>query len=336
MRTLETNGQPRLREALDDYGQLRSLQASVDDDWRAREQPGIVSRYYDIVTRFYEFAWGSSFHFSPRRRGESLIAAQRRHEHGIAERLRLGPGMKVADIGCGIGGPLVSIATSSGASITGININAHQISRGEKLLRGKGLNGTCQFMLADCADVPLEDEFFDAIYSFEAICHTPDKQASYAELYRLLKPGGEIAIVDWALTDQFNEADPAHRRILDGLERANATPNLATGTQIADTASSAGFEILETVDQVVTEGDAQTPWYMSLQGRDFSLSSLARIPMGRRITAAALAGLERAKLVPSGTGAAASMLSEAADALVEAGELGLFTPNMLIQARKPV
>ena len=336
MRTLETNRQPRLREALDDYAQLRSLHASVDDDWRAREQPGIVSRYYDIVTRFYEFAWGSSFHFSPRRPGESLIAAQRRHEHGVAERLRLGPGMKVADIGCGIGGPLVSIASLSGASITGININAHQISRGERMLRRKGLERTCQFMLANCADVPLEDEFFDAIYSFEAICHTPDKQSSYAELYRLLKPGGEIAIVDWALTDGFNQADSKHRRILDRIEEANATPNLATGTQLADTASTAGFEILETVDQIVTEGDVQTPWYMALQGRDISLSSLARIPLGRRITAVVLGGLERARIVPSETGTAAEMLSEAADALVEAGELGLFTPNFLVHARKPL
>ena len=42
-----------------------------------------MSRYYDVVTQFYELAWGQSFHFSARRKGESLRESQLRQERGV-------------------------------------------------------------------------------------------------------------------------------------------------------------------------------------------------------------------------------------------------------------
>ena len=84
------------------------------------------------------------------------------------------------------------------------------------------------------------------------------------------------------------------------------------------------------------ESDPGWPWYRSLQGRDFSLASLR--PGSRR----PLPHSHRYRICwsgfaspPSGTGEAARLLNVAADALVEAGEAGIFTPCFLIHARKP-
>lgn len=74
---------------------------------------------------------------------------------------------------------------------------------------------------------------------------------------------------------------------------------------------------------------------MALEGRDFSLSSIARTPMGRAATAQTTRLLEGLKIVLAGTSETARMLNKAADALVEAGRLGIFTPSLLIHARKP-
>ncbi len=98
---------------------------------------------------------------------------------------------------------------------------------------------------------------------------------------------------------------------------------------------SAGFEVIEALDQQAEYGNPATPWYMALQGRDFSLSSFARIPAGRALTAEVTRALERLRLAPVGTSEAARFLNVAADALVEAGELGIFTPSFLVHARKP-
>jgi len=328
------NSGGNMREALDDFYEMKRVNEAQDPDGKVRAQPNVVSRYYDVVTQFYEYAWGQSFHFSPRRPGENLAASQKRQEEGVGELLRLRPGMKVADIGCGVGGPLITIGKATGASITGLNFNAHQIARGEQMVRKAGLDGTCDFMLANFMDVPLEDGHFDAIYSFEAICHAPDTEMLFAELYRLLKPGGEIAAVDWCLTERFDESDARHCDVRDRIEFANATPDLLTTQQQLDVMKATGFEILSATDQAA-EGDPRTPWYMALQGRDVSLASLARVPAGRRFTAGLTALLERMRIAPPGTSEASKLLNVAADSVVEGGELGIFTPSFLVHARKP-
>ena len=333
-RPVSANSGGDLREALDDFLKLKKMAEAQEGDRALHDQPQMVSRFYDVVTKFYEYGWGQSFHFSPRRSGEGLIAAQRRHETGVGELLALGPGTKVADIGCGVAGPLVTIAKATGASITGINLNAYQIARGQRAIRRARVQETCGFLLASYMDVPLEDGHFDAAYSFESTCHAPDKPLCFEELYRLLKPGGELALIDWCLTDALDESDPVHRDIRDRLEFGNATPNLLTTSRQLDLVRTVGFEILSSRDQAL-ECDPDTPWYRSLQGRDLSLASLGRIPAGRWFTARATSLLELLRIAPSGTGEAARILNVAADALVEAGVAGIFTPSFLVHARKP-
>ena len=323
------------KQALRDYHQITELSESQEDEARIAEQPKLVSRFYDAVTRFYEFGWGTTFHFSPRRPGESLVESQRRHDEGIGETLRLKPGMEVADLGCGVGGPMISIARATGASITGINFSPLQIERGQRLVAKAGLEDTCRFLYANFMDVPLEDGAFDAVYSFEAVCHAPNNLLLFRELYRLLKPGGEIAIVDWCFTDRFDPDDARHARIRSEIETNNAVPDLLTTTQQVETAQEAGFEIIEAIDQQAEFGDPRAPWYMALQGRDFSFTSWARTPIGRGFTAAVTRLLEFVRIAPSGTSETARFLNVAADALVEGGELEIFTPSFLIHARKP-
>ncbi len=294
-----------------------------------------MSRFYDVVTAFYELAWGTTFHFSPRRPGENLAASQRRHDEEIGELLRLRPGMLAADIGCGVGGTLIHIARASGASITGINFNAHQIHRGEVRVRRAGLSGLCGFLYANYMDVPLDDGTFDALYSFEAICHAPNRHRAFRELHRLLKPGAEAAVVDWCLTDAFDTSDHRHNDLRARIERTNAVPELPTTREYVDIVRGAGFELIRAVDQQAEVGNPSTPWYMALQGRDLSMSSFARIPAGRALTELIIRMLEKLHLAPAGTSEAAKMLNVAADALVEAGQLGIFTPSFLVHARKP-
>ena len=325
-----------LKEAIRDYHELSAVQnLSKEDSVRIDQQPKLVSRFYDLVTSFYEFGWGATFHFSPRRSGENLRTSQSRHDEDLGKLLRLKPGMKVADIGCGIAGPLVTIGRASGAAITGINFNKQQHTKGTDRIRRAGLSSTCTILYADYMNVPLPDDTFDAAYSFEAICHAPNRRLAFVELYRLLKPGGEAAIVDWALTDLYDEHNRQHEEIRTQIEATNATPDLPKFGEYLDSVQSAGFEVIHSEDQQAENGNPSTPWFMALQGRDLSVSSLARIPAGRATIASSLRLLEALKVVPPATTETALFLNVAADALVAAGELGIFTPSFLVHARKP-
>ncbi|RLN16600.1 cycloartenol-C-24-methyltransferase 1 [Panicum miliaceum] len=96
-----------------------------------RPEGGEVNKYYDLATSFYEYGWGDSFHFAGRWHEETFHESIKRHQHFIALQLGLKKGMKVLDVGCGIGGPLIEIARFSSTLVTGLNNNDYQMSRGK-------------------------------------------------------------------------------------------------------------------------------------------------------------------------------------------------------------
>jgi len=74
-------------------------------------------------------ARAQSFHFSPKLPAKGWKPSEAAHEARIAATLGLKPGMKCLDCGCGVGGPLRTIASVSGAHVTGITINEYQVGR---------------------------------------------------------------------------------------------------------------------------------------------------------------------------------------------------------------
>ena len=109
--------------------------------------------YYDLVTDFFEFGWGRSFHFAPRVPGESFKVSLARHERFLAQTLELGPEMVVADIGCGVGGPLMEIARFSGAKIVGVNSNGYQLEHARRFATEAGLAHLADFLNCDFLNV---------------------------------------------------------------------------------------------------------------------------------------------------------------------------------------
>ncbi|GJN09921.1 hypothetical protein PR202_ga27975 [Eleusine coracana subsp. coracana] len=203
----------------------------------------MVNKYYDLATSFYEYGWGESFHFAHRWKGESLRESIKRHEHFLALQLGLKPGMKVLDVGCGIGGPLREIARFSSTSVTGLNNNEYQISRGKELNRLAGVSGTCDFVKADFMKMPFSDNTFDAVYAIEATCHAPDPVGCYKEIYRVLKPGQCFAVYEWCITDHYDPNNATHKRIKDEVELGNGLPDIRSTRQCLQAVKDAGFEV---------------------------------------------------------------------------------------------
>jgi sterol 24-C-methyltransferase len=293
-----------------------------------------ASRFYDLVTDFYEYGWGQSFHFAPRLQGESLPASIARLERLIASRLKLRPGQRVLDAGCGIGGPLRSIARSHGVRVEGVTINAYQVERARARNLEQGLAERCSVVLGDFTQLPHADSTFDAAYSFEAICHAEPRERVLRELARVVKPGGLIAGTDWCLTERFDAADHEHEQIRRGIEEGNGIARMVTTKAFARAFAAAGLELLETCD-LALEAPGEVSWYRPLQSDPFSLSGLRRTRVGRSLTTAMVTLLEATKLAPAGTRATAELLNRAADALVRGGELGIFTPLSFFLARVP-
>jgi sterol 24-C-methyltransferase len=111
---------------------------------RKQKYADMVNHFYNLVTDFYEWGWGQSFHFGPRFQNETFMESLKRAEYHLASRLSLVPGMKVLDVGCGVGGPMRNIAAFSGASVEGITINQYQVNIGNKYNEANGLAHLCK------------------------------------------------------------------------------------------------------------------------------------------------------------------------------------------------
>ena len=141
--------------------------------------------YYDGATELYEYGWAQSFHFSRFYKGEAFLASLARHEHYLASKMILRPGMRVLDVGCGVGGPAREIAQFTDTRIVGLNNNEFQLGRARKYTRRAGLENSVTFVKGDF--MKLSEQFgensFDAggffvlfrvfpsvIYNF-SLCH---------------------------------------------------------------------------------------------------------------------------------------------------------------------
>ena len=290
--------------------------------------------YYDLVTDFYNYGWGESFHFAPRVPGESFSASLVRHEHFLADALKLEPGMVVADLGCGIGGPMLEIARYSGAKIVGVNINAYQLERARRSAQQAALSHLTEFIHCDFLHVDAPDESFDAIYAIEATCCAPDKVSVYGEVVRLLKPGGVFGNYEYCLTDNFDAKDPHHLQIKTDIQLGGGLLDIDYQPTVDDALRTVGFDVLETRDLAVQTGPS-VPWYQPLIGSGLSIAGFRRSKLGRWVTHNSLRVMEQLRITPRGSTRVAEALNRCGDAMVEAGRLGIFTPMYFIHARKP-
>lgn len=329
----------------------QTIHAYLDNFNREGEERGknyknIVNDYYSLVSDFYEIGWGQSFHFAPRFKEETFEASLARHEHYMALQLGLGEGgglpganprvLRIADIGCGVGGPMRAIARFVGgkgvSEIVGITINQYQVDRGNYLNKKYGMVETCRLEQGNFMELKAEyAETFDAAYAIESTCHAPDRTAAFKQIHKILKAGGTFACFEWVLTPLYDANNPEHARIKHEIEKGDGLPGLARQGDVERSMEAAGFVVDKSCDMAL---DSEVPWYATLQGRWGSRGEWRHTRAGRFTTQCLVDVLETVRVAPKGTSQTHRMLCAAADALVRGGELGIFTPMMFVRGRK--
>jgi len=236
------------------------------------------------------------------------------------------------DAGCGIGGPARHIASFSQSKIVGINCNDYQLKRARELTALMNLQHLCSFVKGDYHNLCYPEATFDKVYAIEATCHSPTLVKVYAEIFRVLKPGGRFACCEWILTDKYDPHNSYHRKLKEDILEGNGLPDIRTIPQIHAAIKESGFEVLEAKDHAVEF--STVPWYSVLMPQ-WTLSDLKITPAGRWITHAMLMVLETARLAPRGSVKVHRMLCKGADGLAAAGLEGIFSPLYVVILRKP-
>lgn len=292
----------------------------------------ISKDYYTVSTDFYLQGWGRMFHFGARKKGQTLEESLIYNEMYLAERLELKDGEKCLDVGSGVAGPMVHLASKYKAKYTGINNVAYQIGKAKQYVKDAGLENYCSFLECDWMNIPLPDESFDKAYEIEATCHASDRRPEvFSEISRILKPGGLFAGYEWVMTDNYDPADPEHQDIKKKIEIGDGIANLTKPDAVRHALEVSGFEILDFRD-LAKECDPETPWYLPFTG--FGFRSIATTPAGRFIVRNSLRFLETLHLVPQGSTEVQKMLEQGAEGLARGGQKDIFTPMFFFLARK--
>ena len=155
-----------------------------------------VQHHYDLDGRLYDLFLDTDKQYScayfptPDTTLEQAQLAKKRH---IAAKLRIQPGMKVLDIGCGWGGLALYLAETCGADVTGITLSQEQLAIANRRAQEKGLSDRVRFQLIDYRNMAGQ---FDRIVSVGMFEHVgvPFYGAYFRGIHRLLKDDG-VALV---------------------------------------------------------------------------------------------------------------------------------------------
>lgn len=119
-----------------------------------------------------------------------LAAEAEKFIHGLG----LKPGMKVLDVACGTGN-LSLPSARLGAMVTGVDIAPNLLEQGRAKAAAEGLD--IKFDEGDAEALPYEDASFDAVVTMYGAMFAPRPELVAAELKRVCKPGGLIAMANW-------------------------------------------------------------------------------------------------------------------------------------------
>jgi tocopherol O-methyltransferase len=157
--------------------------------------PGEVAAHYDDLARFYREIWGEHIHHGLwQSRGQSAAEATRHLITVVAAHARVQAEDRVCDVGCGYGGTARILAREYAAEVTALTVSRAQHEHA-LALDPEATNPTS--LLRDWLANGLEPASFDAVIAIESSEHMADLAAFFAEVARVLKPGGRFVVCAW-------------------------------------------------------------------------------------------------------------------------------------------
>ncbi len=160
-------------------------------------------------------------------------------------KLNIDASMEILEIGSGIGGPARHLAYTSGCRVTALELQPELNSTAIKLTARCRLQDKVDHLCGDILDGLPQNKQYDALVSWLAFLHIPDRPALYRNCFSALKPGASIYVEDYFERNPLSDQDKLV------LSREICCDRVPTVDEYSDELSGAGFNHIELVDKSV-------------------------------------------------------------------------------------
>ena len=157
----------------------------------------------------------------------------------LAKHMELRAGLRVLDVGSGIGGPARYFAAEHGCRVTGIDLTEEFVRLAGSLTRRIKLDGVVDFRQGSALQLPFERHTFDRAYMIHVGMNIADKVGIFQEVRRVLKPAGLFTIFDIMRTGDGPIRYPVPWAL------SEETSYVATAKDYRDALQNAGFRIAQ-------------------------------------------------------------------------------------------
>ena len=174
-------------------------------------------------------------------------------------------GARVLDVGCGLGAiDLLLVERFGAAHVTGTDVEAPLVARAAARVEAAGLSHRISIRKVSPGPFPFDDGAFDVVFSKDSMIHIPDKPALYAEVHRVLLPGGRMVVGDWF--GNGLKPTPAMREWLDAV---GLTFTLESIEASAALAAECGFVDVQWQDRNAWYAEAVAGEIAALSGENY-------------------------------------------------------------------
>lgn len=193
--------------------------------------PSLQRYYASLESRIgYWCFLGGTRHFGYYQPGTKwpfpINSALRRLEDHLFDSLDLQPGAEVLDAGCGVGHVAMHLARK-GLRVHGIDVVSNHLEWARQGIRANGLEKEVTVRLMDYHHLDgLPDASFHGVYTVETLVHATDPERALGEFFRVLKPGGSIALYEYDHSDLDTVPKDIARRFMESMEQVNSRASM--------------------------------------------------------------------------------------------------------------
>jgi tocopherol O-methyltransferase len=200
-----------------------------------------IKRFYDIGSVYYSKIYGEHFHDGYYITGQEPRAeAQENLIRYLVEKAGISNGIKVLDVGCGIGGSSFWMAKNLGASTVGITISSRQVEMAQASADKFRTNSVFYLMDAETLDFNVK---FDVIWAVAVCTHLENQKRFIQRATRFLNPKGVFVIYDWMLPGSGSSSDG---RNLESIRRGMLLQSLHSFSEYQTWFTDNGYDNVDT------------------------------------------------------------------------------------------